>query len=152
MRLPQVSFNIAMVEPVTAVGGIVKAKATVVNNLAAEAPMVMLDLPVPPGFAAGTEELAALVQRGTIARFQVRPRGVLVYLREYGEDKILCVANLARSAQPVELDLAEHRGTVPIELLGRAPFPPVGELPYLLTLPGHGFYWFQLPAAREEDR
>jgi maltose alpha-D-glucosyltransferase / alpha-amylase len=31
-------------------------------------------------------------------------------------------------------------------------FPRIGELPYLLTLPGHGFYWFQLPPVREEDR
>jgi maltose alpha-D-glucosyltransferase/alpha-amylase len=44
----------------------------------------------------------------------------------------------------VEIDLAEHRGAIPIELLGRTPFPPVGELPYLLTLPAYGFYWFRL--------
>jgi maltose alpha-D-glucosyltransferase / alpha-amylase len=67
-----------------------------------------------------------------------------VYLREYGDDTILCVANLARSAQPVEIDLAHYKGTVPIELLGRTPFPPVGDLPYMLTLPGYGFYWFKL--------
>ena len=62
-------------------------------------------------------------------------RKVLAYLREYGDEAILCVANLARSAQPVELDLARFKGRVPVELLGRTPFPPIGELPYLLTLP-----------------
>jgi maltose alpha-D-glucosyltransferase/alpha-amylase len=67
-----------------------------------------------------------------------------VYLREYGDDTILCVANLARSAQPVEIDLAAYKGRVPIELLGRTTFPPVGDLPYLLTLPGYSFYWFKL--------
>ncbi len=80
-------------------------------------------------------------------RFQfLRPgnRKILAYLREYGDETILCVANLARSAQPVELDLAQYRGRVPLELMGRTAFPPVGSLPYLLTLPGHGFYWFQL--------
>jgi maltose alpha-D-glucosyltransferase/alpha-amylase len=82
--------------------------------------------------------------RGTLRFIRPGNRRVLVYLREYGEDRILCVANLSRSAQPVELDLAEHKGTVPIELLGRAAFPPVGELPYLLTLPGYAFYWFRL--------
>ena len=51
---------------------------------------------------------------------------------------------VARSAQPVELDLARFKGRVPVELLGRTPFPPIGELPYLLTLPAHGFYWFRL--------
>ena len=55
----------------------------------------------------------------------------------------------ARSAQPVEVDLSEFKGAVPIELVGRTPFPPVGDLPYLLTLPGYGFYWFQL--SKEEQ-
>jgi maltose alpha-D-glucosyltransferase / alpha-amylase len=76
----------------------------------------------------------------------IRPgnRKILCYLRELGDEAILCVANLGRSAQPVELDLSRFRGRVPLELLGRTPFPPIGELPYLLTLPAHGFYWFRL--------
>src|SRR5690242_17421211 len=87
--------------------------------------------------------------RGTLRFIRPGNRRVLVYLRQYGADTILCVANLARSAQPVELDLAEHKGAVPIELLGRAPFPPIGELPYLLTLPGYAFYWFRLSRTAE---
>jgi maltose alpha-D-glucosyltransferase/alpha-amylase len=87
--------------------------------------------------------------RGTLRFIRPGNRRVLVYLREYGEDRVLCVANLARSAQPVELDLAEHKGAVPIELLGRAAFPPIGELPYLLTLPGYAFYWFRLSREAE---
>ncbi|MFZ0007104.1 MAG: maltose alpha-D-glucosyltransferase, partial [Steroidobacteraceae bacterium] len=82
--------------------------------------------------------------RGTMRFIRPGNRKVLVYLREYGEDIILVVVNLARSAQPVELDLSPYKGTVPIELLGRTPFPPVGDLPYMLTLPGYGFYWFKL--------
>jgi maltose alpha-D-glucosyltransferase/alpha-amylase len=82
--------------------------------------------------------------RGTLRFIRPGNRKVLVYLREYGDDTILCVANLSRSAQPVEIDLAQFKGSVPIELLGRTPFPPVGDLPYLLTLPGYGFYWFKL--------
>jgi maltose alpha-D-glucosyltransferase / alpha-amylase len=82
--------------------------------------------------------------RGTL-RF-VRPgnRKVLAYVREHGGDTILCVVNLAASAQPVELNLAEFKGSVPIELVGQTAFPPIGELPYLLTLQGHDFYWFRL--------
>ncbi len=57
---------------------------------------------------------------------------------------ILCAANLSRSAQPVELDLSRFRGFVPVEMLGRTAFPPIGDLPYLLTLPAWGFYWFRL--------
>jgi maltose alpha-D-glucosyltransferase/alpha-amylase len=55
-------------------------------------------------------------------------RKVLAYLREYGEDTILCVANLSRSAQPVELNLSAFKGTVPVEMLGRTTFPPIGDL------------------------
>src|SRR5690349_13007456 len=82
--------------------------------------------------------------RGTLRIIRPGNRKVFVYLRHYGEDTILCVVNLARSAQPVEIDLSEFKGAVPIELLGSTPFPPVGELPYFLTLPGYGFYWFRL--------
>jgi len=60
------------------------------------------------------------------------------------QDTVLCVNNLSRSAQPVELDLRAWEGVQPVEVLGGAHFPPIGELPYLLTLAGHGFYWFKL--------
>lgn len=71
-------------------------------------------------------------------------RKVLAYLREYDGKVILCIFNLSRSAQAVELDLSSQRGKVPIELTGASAFPPVGTLPYLLTLPAYGFYWFML--------
>jgi maltose alpha-D-glucosyltransferase/alpha-amylase len=72
--------------------------------------------------------------------------------RDTGDDLVICINNLSRFPQPVELDLSEHEGGVPIELTGGVRFPPIGELPYLLTLPGHGFYWFQiiLPHARRD--
>ncbi|CAG1016153.1 maltose alpha-D-glucosyltransferase / alpha-amylase [Burkholderiaceae bacterium] len=82
--------------------------------------------------------------RGHLSFLRPGNRKVLAYLREYGDDVILCVANMARSAQPVALNLARFRGRVPVELLGRAAFPPIGDLPYLLTLPAHAFYWFRL--------
>jgi maltose alpha-D-glucosyltransferase/alpha-amylase len=69
---------------------------------------------------------------------------VLAFVRQVGDDTVLCVHNMSRFAQPVELHLARFEGKVPIELMGRVPFPPIGELPYLLTMAGYGFYWFQL--------
>ncbi len=90
---------------------------------------------------------------------------VLAFVREYarsgharsgtgldGSDRILCVNNLSRFPQPVELDLRRFKGVTPIECMGGVRFPPIGELSYLLTLPGHGFYWFQLPPPRDEER
>jgi maltose alpha-D-glucosyltransferase/alpha-amylase len=79
---------------------------------------------------------------------------VLAYLRNYadgGDDLVICVNNMSRFPQPVELDLSEHEGGVPVELTGGVRFPPIGELPYLLTLPGHGFYWFKIDLAAERD-
>ncbi|WP_066362779.1 maltose alpha-D-glucosyltransferase [Herbidospora mongoliensis] len=76
---------------------------------------------------------------------------VLAFVRELGDDRVLCVNNLSRFPQPVELDLRRFEGVSPIEATGNVPFPPIGELPYLLTLPGHGFYWFTIPPSSRED-
>ncbi|MGH2772833.1 MAG: maltose alpha-D-glucosyltransferase [Actinomycetota bacterium] len=79
--------------------------------------------------------------------FEVLPAenpAVLAYLRRLGDEVVLCVNNLSRFPQPVELALSRFAGMMPLELLGRIPFPRIGELPYLLTLGEHGFYWFQL--------
>ncbi len=73
---------------------------------------------------------------------------VLAFVRELGDDRVMCVNNLSRFPQPVELDLRRFEGATPVECMGGVPFPPIGELPYLLTLPGHGFYWFTLPAIK----
>jgi maltose alpha-D-glucosyltransferase/alpha-amylase len=74
---------------------------------------------------------------------------VFSFSRDFGDDTVLCVNNLSRFAQPVELDLRRWQGRVPLELLGRVSFPMIGELPYLLTLTGHGFYWFLISTAEE---
>jgi maltose alpha-D-glucosyltransferase/alpha-amylase len=76
----------------------------------------------------------------------LRPQNprVFAHIRRYADDVILCVHNLARSAQAVELDLSEFDGYVPEEMLGRTKFPPIGEWPYLLTLAPRGWFWFRL--------
>nr|WP_038592910.1 maltose alpha-D-glucosyltransferase [Neorhizobium galegae] len=84
--------------------------------------------------------------RGSLKFLSPGNRKILAYLREYNGDTILCVANLSRLPQAVELDLAQFAGRVPIELSGMSPFPPIGQLTYLLTLQPFGFFWFQLVA------
>jgi maltose alpha-D-glucosyltransferase/alpha-amylase len=96
-----------------------------------------------------TRKTSRAFGRGRLSFLRPGNRKILAYLREYGEEAILCVANLARTAQPVELDLKRFRGRVPVELLGRTSFPPIGELPYMLTLPAHAFFWFRLAADAE---
>ena len=88
--------------------------------------------------------------RGTLRFLYPSNRKVIAYLRALGDEVILCVANLSRSPQAVELDLSEFRGRQPVELLGRSVFPRIGELPYLLTLQGYSFYWFDLLVTAQE--
>jgi maltose alpha-D-glucosyltransferase / alpha-amylase len=81
---------------------------------------------------------------GTFHVLNAENLSVLAYVRQQDDDIVLCVSNLSRYAQPVELDLRPFSGKVPIELLGRVPFPRIGELPYFVTLSPYGFFWFQL--------
>src|SRR5437588_2750134 len=82
--------------------------------------------------------------RGSQTFLRPENRRVLAYLREHEGVEILCVANLSRFAQYVELDLSRFAGRTPVELIGRVHFPRIGELPYLLTLGPHDFLWFEL--------
>jgi maltose alpha-D-glucosyltransferase / alpha-amylase len=69
---------------------------------------------------------------------------IFAHIRSYEGDIVLCVHNLARSAQAVELDLSPWEGKIPVEMSGRTPFPRIGTLSYLLTLGARGFFWFLL--------
>ena len=82
--------------------------------------------------------------RGSLIFIRPANRSVLVYVRQYHAEVVLCVANLSRSAQAAEIDLSPWRGRVPFELLGRTDFPPIGNAPYLITLAPYGFFWFLL--------
>jgi maltose alpha-D-glucosyltransferase/alpha-amylase len=82
--------------------------------------------------------------RGSLTLIRPTNRSVLVYVRQYQDEVLLCVANLSRSAQAAEIDLSPWRGRFPRELLGRTDFPPIGDQPYVVTLAPYGFFWFQL--------
>ncbi|WP_420451912.1 maltose alpha-D-glucosyltransferase [Ilumatobacter sp.] len=88
--------------------------------------------------------------RGSITFHEPENPHVLAFTREMpGAAPMLCVANLSRLAQHVELDLTEHMGATPIEVFGRNRFAPIGELPYYLTLVPYGFFWFSLEGAEQ---
>jgi maltose alpha-D-glucosyltransferase/alpha-amylase len=84
--------------------------------------------------------------RGSIHFLQPENHKVLAFVRRFEDERLLVVANLSRFVQHVELDLSEFEGVDPVELFGHNRFPRIGELPYLLTLGPHGFYWFSLGA------
>jgi maltose alpha-D-glucosyltransferase / alpha-amylase len=84
--------------------------------------------------------------RGTMEFLNPQNPHVLAFVRTAGDERILVVANLSRFVQFVELDLSKFKGMTPIELFGRTSFPLIGDLPYLLTLGPHGFFWFSIEA------
>ena len=85
--------------------------------------------------------------RGGLVFISPSNRKILAFVRGHESQQVLCVANVSRTAQAVELDLSLWRGRVPQELLGGARFPPIGDAPYVLTLPAYGFFWLDLREA-----
>ena len=87
--------------------------------------------------------------RGTIEFLNPTNRKVLAYLRRYADEQVLCVANLSRFAQPVDLDLSKLEGMIPVEMIGYVEFPPINSRPYRLTLAPYSFLWFELQRKAE---
>ena len=82
--------------------------------------------------------------RGTITFLRPANGKILPYLRRYQGAVLLCVHNLAGTAQSVEFDLKEFSGSIPVELLSGSRFPMVTERPYALTLAPYGYYWLDM--------
>src|SRR5436190_5515685 len=85
--------------------------------------------------------------RGTLEFLYPDNHRVLAFIRRYQDEVILVIANLSRFVQYAGLDLSAFKGTSPIELFGRAEFPPIPDSQYPLTLGPHSFYWFLLTPA-----
>jgi len=86
----------------------------------------------------------AVFGRGTQTFLFPENRKIVAYVREYEDEAVLCVANLARTPQAVALDLSRFTDRIPVEMIGWSPFPRIGGEKYVLTLPGHAFFWFLL--------
>ncbi len=92
----------------------------------------------------GLRQQSPALMRGSLEFLTPENSKVLAFLRRSGDECVLVVANLCRFAQFVELDLSEFEGWTPVELFGQVQFPRIGELPYLLTLAPHTFFWMAL--------
>ena len=79
---------------------------------------------------------------------------VLAFVRSHEGERVLVVANLSRFVQTAQIDLSEWKGLALRELFGQTAFPPAGDLPYLLTLGPHEFYWLAIeePAEAASDQ
>ncbi len=90
--------------------------------------------------------------RGSLRFLDPSNRKILAYIRQYDGETVLCVANLSRFAQPVQLDLSDLEGMTPVEMLGYVDFPVITRAPYSLTLGPYGFLWLELqPALRDAE-
>lgn len=88
--------------------------------------------------------------RGSMKFVKCSNPRIVAYVRSYEGEHVLVVNSLSRFAQPVELDLREYEGYVPVEMIGKQEFPTITSRPYFVTTAPHGFYWFQLqPPARK---
>jgi len=82
--------------------------------------------------------------QGEFEVLEVKNPSVFAFVRSSAEEVVLVVNNLSRFSQPAALELGRFAGKVPVELVGRVPFPRIEAQPYPLTLGPHGFYWFRL--------
>ena len=82
--------------------------------------------------------------RGSFELLLPHNHRILTFLRRYGDDTVLCVFNLAASAQAAILDLSELDGAIPIDMFAGSVFPRIGKDPYVFTLGSHDFFWFRL--------
>jgi maltose alpha-D-glucosyltransferase/alpha-amylase len=87
--------------------------------------------------------------RGSLEFLAPANRKILAYLRRLDGEQILCVMNLSRFAQPVDLEIPELAGMVPVEMLGFVEFPPITRQPYRLILGPYGFFWLELHGTTE---
>jgi maltose alpha-D-glucosyltransferase/alpha-amylase len=92
----------------------------------------------------GLRKQSKVFGRGTLEFLPVQNRKILAYLRRYEDETVMCVSNLARTLQPVELDLSMFKGLIPVEMFGLTEFPRIGDLPYFLTIAPYNSYWFRL--------
>ncbi|HEY7598626.1 MAG TPA: putative maltokinase, partial [Candidatus Limnocylindrales bacterium] len=84
--------------------------------------------------------------RGSLTFLHPDNRKVIAFTRELDGERILVVANTSRFVQHAELDLAAHKGLVPVEMFGRVEFPRLDDRPLFITLGPHSFMWFSLEA------
>jgi len=92
----------------------------------------------------GLRKLFRVFGRGSMDFLLPSNQKVLAYLRRTPTEQVLCVANLSRFPQPVELDLQAFAGMQPVEMMGYTEFPVIGQQPYPLTLGPYGYFWFEL--------
>ena len=89
--------------------------------------------------------------RGEIKFLSPGNSKALAFIRSYENEQILVLANLSRFSQPVELDLEEFEGAVPVEVFGQNKFPKIKGDSYSFTLSPYAYFWFVLQEEVKTD-
>ncbi len=97
----------------------------------------------------GIRKNYAAFSRGEIKFLSSNNIHVLSFVRTYENETVLVLANLSRYVQLVDLDLSEYAGYVPEEIFSRNEFPRIKEGPYVLSIGGNDYYWFELQKVEE---
>lgn len=83
--------------------------------------------------------------RGDLQFIPVENPKILAFTRTSEDETLLILVNLSKYAQPVEVDLKNFKGYVPIEVFSKNHFPTIkDESPYFFTLGPHSYQWFEL--------
>jgi uncharacterized protein YfaS (alpha-2-macroglobulin family) len=65
--------------------------------------MVLVDLPIPPGFSADVSEFQAIVSDGRVAKYQLTPRSAIIYLRSLAPDQPLVLRYRLTATMPMRI-------------------------------------------------
>ena len=86
--------------------------------------------------------------RGSMQFINSENPKVLSFIRSYGDEHILVIANLSHFAQPLELWLEDYQGHSPVELFSKNKFPTIkSDAPSVFTLAPFDCQWYQLQKA-----
>lgn len=81
----------------------ITATARVENHTQRPSPMIMVDLPIPAGFALEADELIELQGSGKIAKYQLTPTQAILYLRQLKAGESLSLRYRLRATMPVKV-------------------------------------------------
>jgi uncharacterized protein YfaS (alpha-2-macroglobulin family) len=83
--------------------GTLTATATVENKSERTAPMILVELPIPAGFALDMESFSKLVESGAIAKFQIGARTATIYLRGIKDKSVVTLLYRMQATMPATL-------------------------------------------------
>ena len=80
----------------------VTAKVSVRNNLPGKTSMVIVDLGLPPGFEVQTEDIANLVENGTLQKYSLTGRQIICYLEKLDAGQVVSFSYRLKAKYPLK--------------------------------------------------